>query len=355
MSSYGKKINVTIFGESHGEAIGTVIENIPAGHKIDMDRIFIQMSRRAPGKDKTATPRVEKDFPNIKSGILNGVTTGAPICCIIENTNTKSGDYSNLLACPRPGHSDYTAYVKYNGNNDIRGGGHFSGRLTAPIVFAGSVIRQILEEKNIKIGGHISSIYNVQDDMFDPVAIEDALLDRLSQDSFPLINTNKESSMRQAVETARLNQDSVGGTIECAVTGLPAGIGGPLFDGIEGAIAQAMFGIPAIKGIEFGKGFDSAKLLGSQNNDAYYYQNGTVVTKTNNCGGILGGISNGMPLTFKVAVKPTPSISQQQDTVNLQTKENDTLVIHGRHDPCIVPRAVSVVEAMTAIAIYDLL
>lgn len=355
MSSYGNKIKVTIFGESHGEAIGAVIDNVPAGYKIDMDKVLVQMERRAPGKDKTATPRVEKDYPNIKSGILNSVTTGAPICCIIENTNTKSGDYNNLLACPRPGHSDYSAYVKYNGNNDIRGGGHFSGRLTAPIVFAGAVLRQILEENNIKIAAHISSIYNVEDEMFDPVNIDDDLMDNLSTSAFALIDQSKEQLMRQAVEEARTSQDSVGGTIECAITGLPVGLGGPLFEGIEGAIAKAMFGIPAVKGIEFGRGFESSTLLGSENNDPFEYKDGTVVTTTNNCGGILGGISNGMPIIFKVAVKPTPSISKEQDTVNLQTQTNEKLVIHGRHDPCIVPRAVSVVEAMTAIAIFDLL
>jgi chorismate synthase len=313
------------------------------------------MARRAPGKDKTATPRVEKDFPNIKSGMLNGVTTGAPICCVIENTNTQSGDYSNLLDLPRPGHSDYTAFVKYMGNNDIRGGGHFSGRLTAPIVFAGAILRQILQEKGINIASHISSIGNVQDKAFDPVSPDPELMERLSTSTFALIDESCESKMRDVVEEARMAQDSVGGTVECIVTGLPVGIGGPLFDGIEGEIAKAMFGIPAVKGIEFGKGFESSKLKGSENNDAFEYKEGKVVTKTNNCGGILGGISNGMPVMFKVAFKPTPSISKEQDTVNLQTKENAKLIVKGRHDPCIVPRAVSVVEAMTAVAIFDLL
>ena len=355
MGTFGNKIKLSIFGESHGNGIGAVIDGVPAGYTIDMDKVLLQMARRAPGKDKTATPRAEKDFPNIKSGLLNGITTGAPICCVIDNTNTQSGDYSNLLALPRPGHSDYTAFVKYEGNNDIRGGGHFSGRLTAPIVFAGAIFRQILQQKGINIAGHISSIGNVQDKDFDPVNIDNSLMERLSESSFALIDQSKEDLMRQEVEAARMGLDSIGGTIECAVTGLKAGIGGPLFDGIEGKIAQAMFGIPAVKGIEFGKGFESAKLRGSQNNDAFEYKDGKVVTKTNNCGGILGGISNGMPITFKVAIKPTPSISKEQDTVNLQTKENDKLVVKGRHDPCIVPRAVSVVEAMTAAAIFDLL
>ncbi len=355
MGTFGNKIKLSVFGESHGNGIGAVIEGVPSGYNIDMDKILIQMARRAPGKDKTATPRVEKDFPVIKSGLLNGVTTGAPICCLIENTNTQSGDYSNLLTLPRPGHSDYTAFVKYNGNNDIRGGGHFSGRLTAPIVFAGGIFRQILEEKGIKIAAHISSIGNVQDKAFDPVNIDIRLMERLSASSFALIDQSKEESMRQEVEAARMDLDSIGGTVECAVTGLEAGVGGPLFDGIEGTISKAIFGIPAVKGIEFGKGFESAKLRGSQNNDAFEYKNEKVVTKSNNCGGILGGISNGMPITFKVAIKPTPSISKEQETVNLQTKENDKLVVKGRHDPCIVPRAVSVVEAMTAVAIFDLL
>ncbi|MGN0488456.1 MAG: chorismate synthase [Ruminococcus sp.] len=355
MGTFGNKIKLSIFGESHGNGIGAVIDGVPAGYTIDMDKVLLQMARRAPGKDKTATPRVEKDFPNIKSGLLKGVTTGAPICCVIDNTNTQSGDYSNLLALPRPGHSDYTAFVKYEGNNDIRGGGHFSGRLTAPIVFAGAIFRQILQQKGINIAGHISSIGNVQDKDFDPVNIDKGLMERLCESSFALIDESKEDLMRQEVEAARMELDSIGGTIECAVTGLKAGVGGPLFDGIEGKIAQAMFGIPAVKGIEFGKGFESAKLRGSQNNDAFEYKDGKVVTKTNNCGGILGGISNGMPITFKVAIKPTPSISKEQDTVNLQTKKNDKLIVKGRHDPCIVPRAVSVVEAMTAVAIFDLL
>lgn len=355
MSMYGNKIKLTVFGESHGNGIGAVLDGIESGHKIDMDKVLVQMARRAPGKDKTATPRVEKDFPNIKSGMLNDTTTGAPICCVIENTNTKSGDYSNLLNAPRPGHSDYTAFVKYGGNNDIRGGGHFSGRLTAPIVFAGSVLRQILEEKGIKIAAHINSIYNIYDKPFDPVNADTELMERLANSTFPLIDPTVEEKMREEVEKARMNLDSVGGTIECIVTGLPAGLGGPLFDGIEGEISKAMFGIPAVKGIEFGCGFACAEMYGSQNNDPFAYENGKVVTATNNCGGILGGISNGMPLVFRVAIKPTPSISQKQNTVNLQTGENDTLEIHGRHDPCIVPRAVSVVEAMTAVVIANLM
>lgn len=355
MSTYGEKIKLTVFGESHGEAIGAVLDGVPAGFKIDMDKVLVQMARRAPGKDKTATPRLEKDFPEVKSGILNGVTTGAPIACVIENTNTKSKDYSNLLDNPRPGHSDYTAFVKYGGNNDIRGGGHFSGRLTAPIVFAGAVLRQILEEKGIIIAAHIDSVGGVCDKRFNPVKIDGELINELNTSAFPLIDKTKENEMREVVENARMNLDSVGGTIECAVVGMPAGVGGPLFDGIEGALSKAIFGIPAVKGIEFGAGFESSKIPGSENNDAFEYKDGKVVTKTNNCGGILGGISNGMPVVFRAAIKPTPSIAKEQETVNLKTGENSTLAVKGRHDPCIVPRAVAVVEAVAAIAVFDLL
>lgn len=354
-STYGDKIKISIFGESHGKGIGVVIDGLPAGVKINMDKVLVQMARRAPGNDKTATPRKEKDLPIIYSGMLNDVLTGAPICAVIENTNTKSGDYSNLLSCPRPGHSDYTAFVKYNAANDIRGGGHFSGRLTAPIVFAGAICRQILESKGIKIASHISSIGKIEDTPFNPLAIENQLIDKLNQAKFTLIDENIEEKMRNKVENARLNLDSIGGTIECAVTGIDAGIGEPMFEGVEGVIAKAIFGVPAVKGIEFGKGFELAKMLGSEANDPFRYENDKVVTETNNCGGILGGITNGMPIIFKVAIKPTPSISQKQRTVDLQKKQNAELEIHGRHDPCIVPRAVPVIEAVTAIAIINLI
>lgn len=354
-STYGDKIKISVFGESHGNGIGVVIDGLPAGVKIDMDKVLVQMSRRAPGKDKTATPRLEKDIPKVLSGMLGDTLTGAPLCAVIENTNTKSGDYSNLLACPRPGHSDYTAFVKYSASNDIRGGGHFSGRLTAPIVFAGAICRQILENKGIKIAAHINSIGTVNDTAFNPVCIEDELITKLNNSTFALIDESVEEAMRAQVEDARMSLDSIGGTIECAVTGIEAGIGEPMFDGVEGVIAKAVFGVPAIKGIEFGKGFELAQMRGSQSNDPFRYENGNVVTETNNCGGILGGITNGMPVIFRAAVKPTPSISQKQKTVDLQKKENAELEIHGRHDPCIVPRAVPVIEAVTAIAIINLM
>ena len=354
-STYGDKIKISVFGESHGNGIGVVIDGLPAGVKIDMDKVLVQMARRAPGKDKTATPRLEKDFPKVLSGMLNDTLTGAPLCAVIENTNTKSGDYSNLLACPRPGHSDYTAFVKYNASNDIRGGGHFSGRLTAPIVFAGAICRQILENRGIKISAHINNIGTAYDESFNPVCIDDELIEKLNNSSFAVIDDSVEEKMRAQVEEARLELDSIGGSIECAVTGIDAGFGEPMFDGVEGVIAKAVFGIPAIKGIEFGKGFELSEMRGSQANDAFRYKDGKVVTETNNCGGILGGITNGMPIVFKACVKPTPSISQKQNTVDLQKKENAELEIHGRHDPCIVPRAVPVIEAVTAIAIINLM
>ena len=354
-STYGDKIKISVFGESHGNGIGVVIDGLPAGFEVDFDRVLTQMARRAPGKDKTATPRKEKDLPKVLSGMLGNKLTGAPLCAVIENTNTKSGDYGNLLDCPRPGHSDYTAFVKYNASNDIRGGGHFSGRLTAPIVFAGAVCRQILESKGVKIAAHISSIGNVSDSSFCPTKIDDALIEKLNNSSFALIDETAEKPMRDAVEDARMAQDSIGGTIECCVTGIDAGYGEPMFEGVEGVIAKAVFGVPAIKGIEFGKGFELSTMRGSQSNDPFEYKDGKVVTTTNNCGGILGGITNGMPIIFRAAVKPTPSISQPQRTVNLQTKENAELVIHGRLDPCIVPRAVPVIEAVTAVAIINLM
>lgn len=354
-STLGDKIKLSVFGESHGNGIGVVIDGLPAGEKIDMDAVLAQMARRAPGRDKTATPRKESDLPKILSGMLGDTLTGAPLCAVIENTNTRSQDYGNLLAKPRPVHSDYTAYVKYRSSNDIRGGGHFSGRITAPIVFAGAVCRQLLEKKGVKIAAHIERIGNVTDERFNPVNIHAELMERLSKSSFALIDADREASMRAEVEAARLERDSVGGAIECAVTGLPAGVGEPMFDGVEGAVAKAVFGVPAIKGIEFGAGFELARMRGSESNDPFRFENGGVVTETNNCGGILGGITDGMPVIFRAAVKPTPSISQPQKTVDLQARENAELEIHGRHDPCIVPRAVPVIEAVTAIAVINLM
>lgn len=354
-STWGSKVKISIFGESHGNGIGVVVDGIPAGFAIDKEQVIAQMSRRAPGKDPTATPRKEDDTPEILSGLLDDVTTGAPICAVIRNTNTKSEDYNNLLVNPRPGHSDYTAFIKYQGHNDIRGGGHFSGRLTAPLVFAGAICRQILLTKNIKIAAHISSIMDINDTPFNGTNVTDELIERLNHSSFALVNDAVEIAMRSVITQAKQKNDSVGGVIECIITGLEAGLGDPMFDGIESVISSIVFGIPAVKGIEFGKGFALTRLYGSQSNDAYQYRNGKVETETNNCGGILGGISNGMPIVFRAAVKPTPSIGQTQRTVDLTKKTETEINVNGRHDPCIVPRAVPVVEAAAAVAVLNLL
>ena len=351
-STFGEKIKISVFGESHGEGIGVVIDGLPAGEKLDMEQVLAQMARRAPGKDKTATPRQESDLPRVLSGMLGDTLTGAPLCAVIENTNTRSGDYGNLMTCPRPAHADYTAYMKYRAANDVRGGGHFSGRLTAPLVFAGAVCRQLLAHRDIRIAAHIDRIGRVYDNRFNPVDIDARLMERLSGSSFALIDEGVEDAMRGEVEDARRNLDSIGGAVECAVTGLPAGIGEPMFDGLEGVIAKAVFGVPAVKGLEFGAGFALAKMKGSQANDPFRYnREGKVVTETNNCGGILGGISDGMPLIFRAAIKPTPSIARLQRTVDLKKGVNTELEITGRHDPCIVPRAVPVIEAVTALAL----
>ena len=354
-SEFGNKIKLSIFGESHGEAIGCVIDSIPAGVKLDMEKIYFDMARRAPGKDKTATPRLEKDIPHILSGVLNGVTTGAPLAMIIENTNTKSGDYSNLLSVPRPSHSDYPAYVKYHGNNDIRGGGHFSGRLTAPLVFAGAFAKLILAQKGITVGAHILSINGVLDDSFDKANVSEKELLAVSSKAFCVINDEIEDKMRASVEKARLDGDSVGGVIECAVVGVPVGIGANIFSTVEGHISSALFGVPAVKGVEFGAGFDFAKMTGYEANDTYSISNGNVKIDKNNNGGVLGGMTTGAPIIVRAVVKPTPSISKAQKSVNLQKMTEEELVIHGRHDPCIVPRAVPVVESAVAFALLDLM
>lgn len=354
-STWGTKIKIAIFGESHGPAVGVVIDGLPAGEALDFDALRAQMARRAPGQDRSATPRKESDFPEIQSGMLRETTTGAPLCALIRNTNTQSKDYANLSFVPRPGHSDYPAFVKYEGYNDVRGGGHFSGRLTAPLVFAGAVCRQILERRGVLIGAHVAAAGGVKDTPFDPADIPAELLRRLSSVYFPVIDPEAETRMRAAIEQARLAQDSVGGVVECAVTGVPVGIGGPLFGGIEPVLSSLLFGIPACKGVEFGAGFGAAELRGSEDNDPYEAAHGAVRARTNRAGGILGGISTGMPIVFRAAFKPTASISQEQDSVDLLTGQDAKLVVHGRHDPCIVPRAVPVAEAAAAVALADLM
>jgi chorismate synthase len=315
----------------------------------------MEMARRAPGKSSLSTPRKESDIPEILSGYFEGKTTGAPLCAIIRNSNTKSKDYSKLKDVMRPGHADYTGAVRYKGFNDYRGGGHFSGRITAPLVFAGAICKQILEVKGIIVSAHINSIGKIKDCSFLESDISDELLNSFKEKELPLINTKLEDEMRQEILSARSSGDSIGGTIECAILGVSPGIGDPFFDSVESTLAHLMFSVPAVKGIEFGKGFDISKMRGSEANDEYYLENGNIKTKTNNNGGILGGITNGMPIIFNVAIKPTASIFKEQNTVNIVTMEETTLCIEGRHDPCIVQRALPVIEAVAAIGITELM
>lgn len=350
-STYGENLKLSIFGQSHGPAIGMTLDGIPAGLPVDFEKLQAFLNRRAPGQNDWSTPRKEEDRPEFLAGILDGYTCGAPIAAVIHNTNTRSKDYSNLHDVPRPGHADYTAQIKYGGFQDVAGGGHFSGRLTAPLCIAGGLCKQWLEEMGIRIGAHIQQIIDVQDEPFDPVSPD---LDRVGTD-FPVLNSESGAMMRKAISFYRSLTDSVGGRIECAVTGLPVGLGEPMFGGVESRIAQIVYGIPAVKCVEFGDGKSVALGIGSDCNDGFTFENGIVRTISNSCGGILGGITNGMPVVFSVAIKPTPSIAKPQKSVNLNTMEEVTLEIKGRHDPCIVPRAVPVVEAAAAIAIYDLI
>ncbi|MBC5786614.1 chorismate synthase [Clostridium facile] len=353
-SIWNRTIKLSIFGESHGVGIGAVLDNLPPGEPIDMNHVLQFMARRAPNSKKSgSTPRTEADQPEILSGMLDGHTTGVPLCAVIRNTNTRSVDYGNITTLARPGHADFTGDIRYQGANDIRGGGHFSGRLTAPLVFAGAICQQILERRGIYCAAHILSIHGVKDQAFDTVSPDLEQMLTIRTKDFPVIDEKAGNSMRVEIEKARLNLDSVGGIIECMVTGVPAGIGSPMFDGMENDIASMIFGIPAVRGIEFGTGFGAAELLGSQHNDPFYMDGDTVKTKTNHHGGILGGITSGMPIHFKVAIKPTASISQEQDTVDYKQHKDEKLVIHGRHDSCIVVRAVPVVEAAANIAVLS--
>lgn len=353
MSSMGNKVKIDIFGASHAECIGMTLTGIPAGEKIDLDELYYFMRRRAPGRNATSTARKEADKPIFLSGIEDGVTTGEEIKAIIKNTNQHSTDYDKLKFTPRPSHADYGAYVKYGGECDMRGGGPFSGRLTAPLCIGGGIAKQILARRGIDVGAHIFSVAHIKDTPFDPVAPRK--ITAPGNKDFPTISDEAGTNMRIMILNAKEAGDSVGGVVECAVTGLSAGYGGPLFDGVEGKISYALFGIPAVKGVEFGSGFESTMMLGSNHNDAFVYKNGRVVTETNNAGGIIGGITSGMPLIVRAAFKPTPSIAKEQRTVNLETKENITLTIGGRHDPCVVARAVPAVEAAVALTILDLI
>lgn len=351
---YGSNIKITIFGESHSSAIGVVIDNLPAGVPLDMAEIQREMARRAPNGGEYSTPRQEADEVEIVSGYFNDKTTGTPLCGIIRNTNTKSGDYDLLKEVVRPGHSDFGYYHKSGGNNDYRGGGHSSGRLTAPLVFAGAICKQLLRLKDVFIGSHIASIGNIKDTKFD-ARVEGNMLENLTRQVFPLIDNAKFVAMDYLIKEARSGGDSVGGTIECAIVGVPAGVGEPFFESIESKIASLLFSVPAVKGVEFGKGYELTRMKGSEANDPFRCLGGRVFTATNNNGGILGGLSTGMPIIFDAAIKPTASIFKEQDSINVITGENVKLNLTGRHDSCIVVRAVPVIEAVAAIAIYDLL
>ena len=351
-STYGESLKLSIFGQSHGPAVGMTLDGIPAGLPVNFDKLQSFLQRRAPGQHDWSTPRREEDAPEFLAGVLDGFTCGAPIAAVIHNKNTRSGDYANLKDCPRPGHADYTAQIKHGGFQDAAGGGHFSGRLTAPLCIAGGLCLQWLEEMGIQIKARISSVGGLCDKAyFDPMAPQ---LDQVGGD-FPTLSTAAAQQMKGFIASIKDAGDSVGGTIECAIVGLPAGLGEPMFGGVESKIAQIIYGIPAVKSLDFGAGYASAYLRGSQCNDGFTIQDGNVKTLTNHAGGILGGITNGMPVLFQVAVKPTPSISQPQKSISLIKGEDQELVVRGRHDPCIVPRAVPVVEAAAAVAIYDLI
>ena len=353
-SEFGNILRVSVFGQSHGKAIGVNIDGLPAGEPIDLEELNAFLDRRKPGKSPLSTARKESDTPVFLSGLENGVTCGFPLCAVIENSDQHSSDYSELADKPRPSHADYTARVKWGGHADMRGGGHFSGRLTAPLCIAGGIAKQILARRGIFVGAHLAAVGTENDAPF-PLHPTAELFDAIAAKPFPVVDDGAGDRMQALILEARQDLDSVGGIIECAAIGLPAGLGDPMFGGVENRLAAALFGIPAVKGVEFGLGFGSSRLRGSEKNDPFTVENGTVVTASNRAGGILGGITTGMPVTIRTAIKPTPSISRPQQTVSLSAMENTELVIRGRHDPCIAHRAVPVVEAVTAAVLLDLL
>ncbi len=350
-NSFGQSLTVTLFGESHGEYIGAVLDGIAPGIEIDDEYIKERLSMRRPS-GKISTSRVEADEYKIVSGVYEGRTTGTPLCLIIPNTNKKSGDYSAFRDTPRPSHADYTAEIKYHGFQDPRGGGHFSGRITAALVAVGAIAASALKSRGIEIGTRLASLHGIRDREFECLKEDIELLNRKQ---FATLTDEAEKKMRCEAERAAAEGDSVGGVLETAVIGVPAGVGEPWFDTLEGVLSHILFSVPAVKGVEFGRGFAIAEMLGSEANDSFVMKNGEVKTETNNSGGINGGISNGMPIIFRCAVKPTPSIFREQKTVNLKAGENTSLLLEGRHDPAIVHRARAVVDAVTALALADML
>lgn len=344
----GKRVRLSIFGQSHAEAIGMTLDGLPAGMAVDTEALQRFLNRRAPGRNEWSTARREEDAPEFLCGLKDGLTCGAPLTAVIRNTNVRKQDYGNLQTLPRPGHADYTAQLRYHGFQDASGGGHFSGRLTAPLCIAGGVLLQELERRGISVAARIVQIGSVRDDS--------PFEGSVSEKDFPVTDDEAAERMKDVIRAAKEEGDSVGGVIECVITGFPGGIGDPFFDGLESRLSQMLFSIPAVKGIEFGAGFAAASLHGSENNDPFCVSaEGRIATVTNHAGGILGGITNGMPIVFCIAVKPTPSIAKEQQSVNLESLQTQTLQIRGRHDPCIVPRAVPVTEAAAAIVLFDLL
>ena len=360
-STFGTALSVSIFGQSHSPAIGCVVEGLPSGFFVDQEALAQFMARRAPGGAAWSTPRKEADAVRIVSGLNPaGITCGAPLACLIENTNTRSSDYEELRRKPRPGHADLTAQLKWHGAQDVAGGGHFSGRLTAPLCAAGGIALQMLEARGVRIGAHLAEVAGIADEPFAARHAADAdLLERqldLLRDgrAFPVLDKEAGARMKEAIDEARANADSVGGIVECVATGVPAGVGTPMFDGIESTIARIAFGVPAVKGIEFGAGFGAARVRGSENNDPYGYDaERRVIPLKNDAGGNLGGITTGAPVVFRMALKPTPSIGSEQQSVDLVEGVEAPLVVRGRHDPCIAPRAVPVAEAVMALALLD--
>lgn len=355
MTTYGQLLRLSVYGGSHDDEIGVKATGLPAGEEISVPELLTFMKRRAPGQNAYSTTRKEPDIPVFLSGITDGKTDGSPLHAVIRNTSQRSGDYAELLDIPRPSHADFAARMKYGDAVDLRGGGHFSGRLTAPLSILGGICLQILRKRGIHIAAHIASIGPVTDEPFDRVNLSESEINALLRKDFPTRSDEKGAEMRDVIESARKRADSVGGTVECAAIGLPAGLGEHMFSGVEGRIAQIVFGIPGVKGLEFGNGFSASTLLGSENNDPFYTDGKSIRTKTNNAGGILGGMTSGMPLVFTAALKPTPSIGIPQESVSLSRMENVRFTVKGRHDPCIVPRAVPVFEAATAIALVDLI
>ena len=352
---YGMNIKMAIYGESHGASIGLVIDGVPPGLKLDLEQIEKEMARRAPGKNQLSTQRKESDSFAIQSGFFEGYTTGTPLCVVIKNSDQHSKDYSILKDKMRPGHADYAGFVRYQGFNDYRGGGHFSGRLTAPLVFMGAVAKQALAQAGILVGAHILQIADIKEENFNPLGIEDKKIAELAGKDFAVMNDAIGEKMQAKILEAKAELNSVGGVIEAMVTNVPAGLGAPYFDSVESRLSHALFSVPAVKGVEFGDGFGISTMTGAEANDQLHYEEGKVVAETNHNGGITGGITNGMPVIFRVAIKPTPSISREQKTISLQEKCDTTLTIVGRHDPCIVQRAVPVIEAVTAWTMWDLL